>query len=96
MLCVVSEQQRDKRKVRHIVKIQNIKDMNRFFEVVNSCQGKVELVTSEGDRLNLKSQLSKYVALAEIFSGASSIPELEIVAYEPQDTKKLVEFMISQ
>ena len=50
------------------MKVQNIKDVNKFFEVVDSCKGRVELVTGEGDRLNLKSKLCQYVSLANIFS----------------------------
>ena len=38
------------------MKIKNINDVDKFFEVVDSCKGKVELVTGEGDRLNLKSK----------------------------------------
>ena len=71
------------------MKVQNIKDVNKFFEVVDSCKGKVELVTGEGDRLNLKSKLSQYVSLANIFSNGE-IPELEIVAYEKEDIDKLL------
>ena len=37
------------------MKVMGIKDIDKFFEVVDSCKGKVELVTGEGDRLNLKS-----------------------------------------
>ena len=40
------------------MKLQNVKDVRKLFEVVDSCKGKVELVTGEGDRLNLKSKLS--------------------------------------
>ena len=69
-------------------------DINKFFEVVDSCKGKVELVTGEGDRLNLKSKLSQYVSLANIFSNGE-IPELEIIAYEKEDIDKLVSFMIN-
>lgn len=75
------------------MKIQNIKNVDRFFEVVDSCKGKVELVTGEGDRLNLKSKLSQYVSLANIFSDGT-IEELEVIAYEPEDTSKLVAFMM--
>ena len=64
--------------------VMGIKDIDKFFEVVDSCKGKVELVTGEGDRLNLKSKLSQYVSLANIFSNGE-IPELEIVAYEKED-----------
>ena len=38
------------------MKLQNVKDVRKLFEVVDSCKGKVELVTGEGDRLNLKSK----------------------------------------
>ena len=70
------------------MKVSNIKDIDKFFEVVDSCKGRVELVTGEGDRLNLKSKLSQYVSLAKI-------PELEIVAYEKEDIDKLLSFMIN-
>ena len=53
-----------------------------------------ELVTGEGDRLNLKSKLSQYVSMANIFSGGE-IPELEIIAYEPEDTDRLIKFMMN-
>ena len=49
------------------MKVQNINNIEKFFQVVDSCTGKVELVTGEGDRLNLKSKLSQYVSLANIF-----------------------------
>ena len=75
------------------MKVQNIKDVNKFFEVIDSCKGKVELVTGEGDRLNLKSKLSQYVSMANIFSNGE-IPELEVIAYEKEDTDKLIQFMI--
>jgi len=76
------------------MKVQNITDIEKFFEVVDSCAGKVELVTGEGDRLNLKSKLSQYVSMANIFSNGE-IPELEIIAYEKEDIDKLVTFMIN-
>ena len=75
------------------MKVSNIKDVEKFFNVVDSCQGKVVLVTGEGDRLNLKSKLSQYVSMANIFSNGE-IPELEIVANEPEDIDKLVKFML--
>ena len=74
--------------------VQNISDVNKFFEVIDSCDGRVELVTGEGDRLNLKSKLSQYVSLANIFSDGE-IKEMEIVAYEPEDIKKIIDFMMN-
>lgn len=75
------------------MKVQNIKDVEKFFKVIDSCKGKVELVTGEGDRLNLKSKLSQYVSLANIFSDGT-IEELEIIAYESEDVNKLVSYMM--
>ena len=75
------------------MKVQNITDVEGFFKVVDSCKGRVELVTGEGDRLNLKSKLSQYVSLATIFSNGE-IPELEVIAYEKEDTDKLIQFML--
>ena len=66
------------------MKVQNITDVEGFFKVVDSCKGRVELVTGEGDRLNLKSN---------IFANGE-IPELEVIAYEKEDTDKLIQFMI--
>ena len=75
------------------MKLNGITDFDKFFEAVDKCKGKVELVTGEGDRLNLKSKLSQYVSMANIFSNGE-IPELEIIAYEPEDIGKLVNFMM--
>ena len=75
------------------MKVQNISDSEGFFKVVYSCKVKVELVTGEGDSLNLKSTLSQYVSMANIFSNGE-IPELEVIAYEPEDTDKLINFMM--
>ena len=76
------------------MKVQNISDVNKFFDVIDSCDGRVELVTGEGDRLNLKSKLSQYVSLANIFSDGE-IKEMETVAYEPEDIKKIIDFMMN-
>ena len=76
------------------MKVQHITNIDGFFKVIDTCEGKVELVTGEGDRLNLKSKLAQYVSMASIFSNGE-IPELEIIAYEPADTEKLIRFMMN-
>ena len=77
------------------MKITNISNIEGFFKVVDQCKGTVELITGEGDRLNLKSKLSQYVSLATIFSkGDVEIPELELVAHEPEDITRLIDFMM--
>ena len=69
------------------------KDIDKFFELIDSCEGRVELVTKEGDRLNLKSKLSQYFSLAKIFAN-ELVPEMELVAYNPVDANKLLLFML--
>ena len=74
------------------MKIMNISNVDDFFKVVDSCKGKVELVSKEGDRLNLKSTLTQYVALAKVFSNGY-IRELELIVHEANDVKKFMEFL---
>ena len=74
------------------MKVKNVRDVDKLFKVIDSCKGKVELVTNEGDRLNLKSKLTQYVALANVFADRT-IGEMELIAHEPEDVQKLVMFM---
>lgn len=75
------------------MKIKNITNPERFFEVIERCKGTVELVTKEGDRLNLKSKLSQYFALAKMFSEAK-IDDIEIIVHEPEDLNLLMDYLI--
>ena len=44
-------------------------DVSKFLDVLDTCKGNVYLVTHEGDKLNLKSQLSQLVGLSTIIEG---------------------------
>ena len=68
------------------MKIKNIENPEEFLKVIDSCKGRVELITDDGDRLNLKSKLCQLVSLSTIFSSAAKIPEMEIVAHELEDS----------
>ncbi len=76
------------------MKLTNIKNPDKFFELVDQAKGKVELVSSEGDRFNLKSSLSKYVAFTSIFDD-DTIKEIELVCYDPEDVKMFMDFMLN-
>lgn len=76
------------------MKISNVSNINKFFEVVDKCENKVELVTGNGDRFNLKSKLSQYVAYANIFENVG-IKEAEIITHTPGDTQKMIAFMMN-
>ena len=74
------------------MKIQNIDNVEKFFEVIDQCKGVVELVSPEGDRINLKSKLSQYVSLATMFSNGY-VRERDIVAHEKEDVERLIKYM---
>lgn len=48
------------------MKIKNVKDVNVFLGVVNECTGDVILTSEYGDKYNLKSTLSQYIAIAAL------------------------------
>jgi len=75
------------------MKIKNITEPQKFFKVLKNCKGKIELVTSEGDRLNLKSTLCQYIALTQMFSEAK-IDELELLVSEPEDLNLLLNYLV--
>lgn len=71
--------------------------LNDFFELIDNCKCKVELVSDEGDRINMKSKLSQYVSLANIFTaGADVINHLNLVAEEEEDIAELLKFMLGR
>ncbi|MBP9001217.1 MAG: polya polymerase [Lachnospiraceae bacterium] len=74
------------------MKITNLSNVEGFLKTVSECKGTVELVTKEGDRLNLKSELTKYVALTSFFKD-SKIPEMEVILSEPDDAVKIINFL---
>ena len=56
-------------------------DVEKFFSGIDQCRGTVELVSPEGDRINLKSKLAQHLSMATIFSNGY-IKELDLVAHE--------------
>ena len=54
---------------------------------------RVELTSSEGDRINLKSKLTQFVAMAQLMN-TTYVKELEIVASEPEDANRLLDYMM--
>lgn len=77
------------------MKLYNLKDINGFFDIVNTCKGKVFIVSSEGDRLNLKSTLTQYIAFSNLFSNPD-IAELELEVENSDDAKRFLNFMINE
>ena len=76
------------------MKVTNITNVDKFFEVVDKCEGKVELITNNGDRLNLKSKFNQYTAMIKMLAHGK-IKQMEIVAEQKKDTQKLIAFMVN-
>ena len=74
------------------IKLLNVKDIDGLFKVIDSCEDKVELV-GDDIRLNLKSKLSQYISLSKMLAD-DKIPELNLVTYNKNDSKKLIDFMV--
>lgn len=74
------------------IKLLNVKDIDDLFKVIDSCEDKVEIVGND-IRLNLKSKLAQYFSLAKILSD-DNIPELNLVTYNENDSKRLIDFMV--
>ena len=72
------------------MKIENVNNVEGLFELLNGLKGKVELISPEGDRINLKSQM---LMMSQMLDKAY-IKELELIVHEPEDMKKVVEFMM--
>ena len=74
--------------------VKNIEDIEGFFKVVQKCTGRVQIITSEGDVLNLKSKLSQLVAMSKIFNN-NEIGDLELICAEKEDIERLMYFMMN-
>lgn len=62
------------------MKLSNISEVNDFLEAVNNCKGKVWLIDLDGSKINLKSSLSQYVAVAKLVTERGN--ELELFCDE--------------
>lgn len=74
------------------MKINAITDLEKFFDVIDRCEGKVELVTKEGDRYNLNSKLSQLVAATKVLSTDAAL-DAELIASDSEEEKKIIAFL---
>ena len=75
------------------MKFENVKNVERLFQIIrDECSGTVELVSSEGDRINLKSRLSQYISMVRLLD-TEFVKELELVASDPAAVDRLLRFM---
>lgn len=73
------------------MRIQNINQLNDFIRAVKNCKGMVWLVSPEGDKFNLKSEFSRYVALGELLSQRGE--DLELFCANQADEGQFFSFL---
>ena len=68
----------------------NTKEIFEFRAAISKCKGKVWLYSQEGDRFNLKSVVSQYIALGKLLTEQGE--NLELFCEKAEDEKNFLEF----
>lgn len=72
------------------MRLSNISEVNDFLRTVDRCSGDVWLESIDGDKINLKSKLSQYVAINALISCEGE--SLELFCSNPEDEPKFFKF----
>lgn len=75
------------------MKIFNISNVDKFFEVVDSCHGQVHVISPEGDDIVLTSKLSRFLFAALNEAEIDNL-DLELKCDNPDDTIKFIEYLV--
>ena len=73
------------------MRLTNVKDVQKFTQVVNECEHDVYLKSQEGDVFNLKSSMSQYVAIGQLVGESGD--SLELFADDKEDEIRLLNFL---
>lgn len=73
------------------MRLKSIEDVNAFTKAVDECVGDVWLESIYGDKYQLKSKLSQYVAIGALIKDQGE--SLELFAATQEDRMRLVAFM---
>ena len=76
------------------MKLTNITNIDKFFEVVDKCEGRVEMLTENGDCLDLRPKLCQFVTLVKMLTDGD-VERMEIIAENKKDEQKLMTYMIN-
>lgn len=72
------------------MKIKNISEVRGFLEAVDKCYGQVYLQSLDGNRYNLKSKLSQYIAIGALLSDHGE--DLELFCEDRDDNINFFKF----
>ena len=72
------------------MKLTNITEIDNFIKTINECDGDVWLESVHGDKINLKSRLSQYVAINALISCEAE--NLELFCSKHEDESRFFKF----
>ena len=75
------------------MKFKDSVDFNAFLDTAKQCSGDIFLQTNEGDILNLKSLLSRYV-LMSILGNPGLLRSAQVTCVQEDDYQLLTEYLI--
>lgn len=74
------------------MKLKDAAQVNEFLAAVNQCKDQVYLVSQYGDKFNLKSQLSQYIAIAALVNQAGE--DLELFCDSKEDEAIMLKYIV--
>lgn len=72
------------------MKLTKISQVEDFLAIVNTCKGDVTLTSPYGDKYNMKSLLTQYVAIGALLGERGN--ELELFCSSKEDEAKFLKF----
>ena len=72
------------------MKLTNITEVDNFLKTIDECDGEVWLESTDGDKINLKSKLSQYVAIGALINCEAD--NLELFCSNKEDEMKFFKF----
>lgn len=76
------------------MKITNLEEVEEFKKAIDECKGDVWLESIYGDRYNLKSALTQYIAIVDLMRDKNG--DLELFAKLPEDEARFMKFFCDQ
>lgn len=74
------------------MKFKNAEQVESFLAAIDACKGEVWLESAYGDKFNLKSKLTQYVAMGALLGNHGD--ELELFAADKEDEALLMGFLV--
>lgn len=74
------------------MRLRNIEEVNAFLATVDSCKDEVWLQSQYGDKFNLKSKISQYVAMGALLRDKDEV--LELFCANKEDEMKFIQYFI--